>query len=100
MTNLAQLESDVNSIKKTLYELTSKINTLSPGVRVAWEDKVTESGLTLNGSSASVEKQGVIISANLLPVSPTQVNLLFIVIMDDQTFNVVPAAACKTVQST
>lgn len=67
---LAKLEE----INKRLELLEKK----PAGLRVSWEDKVTESGIQLTGGSTTISRTGVICGVFMVPVSANQLAPVFV----------------------
>ena len=67
--------------------------------RVSWEDKVTETGIQLAGSS-SIARSGVILAGILVPYDQNSMGPAFIVKRDgDQLVTIIPTHLCKFLES-
>lgn len=81
--------SDENT--KTSSQNQKKINT---GIRVSWEDKVSDSGIQLTGGSTTVKKCGAV--AGVMPmVAGNQQMLCAVIAGDDKQWHVIPLEAVK-----
>jgi hypothetical protein len=96
-----------NSLEKSLSDLESKIEDLSNKIslleaiskkavtRVAWQDKQSESGITLEGN-ASIERTGVVVSSFGVPMSATQIAIMLVIRREgDDQMVVLDGQLCK-----
>jgi hypothetical protein len=90
---LEELSLKIENLEKNLADLTNIVK--KSLVRVSWEEKVTESGIQLQGSSASVRKSGNVFDSQVLPTGPNEAKLFFIIKKDDGEVGTVPAEACR-----
>jgi hypothetical protein len=90
---LEEFSLKIESLEKKLEDLTNFVK--KSIVRVSWEEKVTESGIQLQGSSVSVRKKGIVFDSQVLPTGPNEAKLFFIVKKDDGEIGTVPAEFCR-----
>jgi hypothetical protein len=64
-------------------------------VKVSWEEKITESGIQLQGSSACVVKKGYVFDTQILPTGPNEAKLFFVIKKENGEIGTVPAEACR-----
>jgi len=67
-----------------LTALEAKIDKLSnvAGFKVAWEDKMTESNIQIQGGPTTVKRTGVVLGTAMFPTSPTDIVIMFVVKRD------------------
>ncbi|MEM4379063.1 MAG: hypothetical protein QXL01_00050 [Thermoplasmatales archaeon] len=64
-------------------------------VRVSWEEKQTDMGIQLQGSSASVKKTGIVFDTQFMPTGPSEMKLFFVIKKDNGDIGLVPADHCR-----
>lgn len=75
--------NEISELRKAVETLTAKVADLQKKTvtRVQWEDKVSESGIKLEGAS-TIKRKGTVISSFGVPMSPTQMAVLLVVKRD------------------
>ena len=64
-----------------LEEISKRLELLEKkpaGIRVSWEDKVTDSGIQLTGGSTTITRTGVICGVFMVPVAANQLAPVFV----------------------
>lgn len=74
------IESKISSLEK-LVQFREKEST-GNRVRVMWQDKVTQSGIELGGSSAVAEYTGFLLGVSVIPTGPSSATLMVAVKAD------------------
>lgn len=68
-----ELNSRLEGVEKALK---------NQNVRYSWEEKTTDSGIQLAGTTASVTRTGVLLAAVPIPVGPQQMTIAFVLAED------------------
>lgn len=75
---ILELSNKIDELRKEVAELKKKPS----GIRVSWQDKVSESGIQLTGGNTTIPRFGTVCSAVAIPVGPNQIGTIFLVKRD------------------